>query len=89
MWTAGGKAFLNLVEHLTGYLLVFFELNYLSNQQSYELMKFTSPWYLENWPKPVNNTRSLHMCAARGKHLFTLVTHTFLYYLPKVREIIF
>ena len=42
IWTAGGKTFLNCVEHLVRHLLAFPEPNYLSNSQSYVFMKFTS-----------------------------------------------
>ena len=69
MWTAGGKTFLSLLEYLTRYLLAFLAPNYLSNSQSYKVMKFGSP-ELSKIGQKRSILRNPSKCAAKGKNIF-------------------
>ena len=87
VWTAGGKTFLNLLEHLTKYLLAFLAPNYLSNSQSYEFMKFGSPEVSKIGQKR-SMLRNPPKSAAREKIFLPPAVYTILYHHPKFHEII-
>ena len=63
---AGGKTFLNLVEDLTEYLLAFLAPNYLSNSQSYVIIKLGTRLSTKI-DQNVQQCQILVMRAARGK----------------------
>ena len=78
MWTARGKAVLNLVEDLTKYLLALLAPSHLSNSQSYKFMNFTA--HLVSKLAKISEFFEIHpMCVAGGKIILTLAVRTFLY----------
>ena len=87
METARGNTILNLVDYLGRYLLAFLVPFYLSNSQSYVIVKFTSHAVSKIHYK-LSMLRISPQCAASGKNILTPVSHTFLYNLPKFHEII-
>ena len=74
MLNARGKTFLNLVEDLTEYLLAFLAPNYLSNSQSYVIIKFGTR-LSSKFDQNVQQCQIPVMCAARGKLFLKLVAH--------------
>ena len=87
-----GKTLLNLVEGTFRYTLEFLGPNFLSNSQSYVLMKFTSLEFLTLFlklAKVVPKREIPPMCAARGKIILTQAIYTYMYLFPKFWEFIF
>ena len=74
MWTAGGKTILKPMGYLTRWLLAFLAPNYLSNSQSYVIIKFGTR-LSSKFDQNVQQCQIPVMCAARGKLFLKLVAH--------------